>query len=168
MLDSLLNKIRTLQAGLQSGEIIRAAVLPFGEDVLNLQREQLAEGKASSGEDIRPYYSEDLKPSGYFRSTATAANYAAWKQDLGNPYGGNNRNPDAPNLYIVGKFYDELGVEFGTDSVAVVPRSGFASGIMAKYGSGTFGLMMSNWYRIFAEKGAYLRLMNEVKRKLYE
>ena len=168
MLESLLNRVMSLQAGMQSGEVIRAALLPHETDILETQKEQLAEGKASSGEDIRPYYSEDLKANGgYFHSVQTARNYAGWKVDIGNPYEVGNRNFDAPNLYINGKFYGELGIDFGADAVGVVPRTPYAAGIMAKYGTQTFGLMMSNWMRIFAEKGAYLDLMNEVKRRLY-
>lgn len=166
IIDDLLNRVTDVLNGLQGGEIPRLAVLPYGERIVDLQKEQLAEGKDASGEDLRPYYSEDLKPSGYFHSTATAANYAAWKAGIDNPYQAGTRNPDAPNLYINGKFYSEIGVQFGTDRVVIVPLTPFASQVMAKYGAGAFGLQMSRWNRIFAY-GAYNTLMNEVKRRLY-
>lgn len=161
-LDDILRAAQTIQAGLQGGDIPRLAVLPCEDDILNLQREQLAEGKAASGEDLRPYYSEDIKPTGYFNSTATAANYAAWKQTINNPYEAGARNPDAPNLFITGKFYDEIGVEFGSDRARIVALTPFAAQVMAKY-AGQFGLTYERWMTIMWEHGGYDRMLNEVK-----
>lgn len=153
--------------GLRTGEMVRNAVVMHGDDIMELQRMQLFEGKAASGEDIRPYYSEDLKPGGYFYSVESAGRYAAWKQDgIRYPYTA-NRNPDAPNLYINGRFHDEIGVEFGAESVGIVPLTPYAAGIVAKYGMATFGLMAKNWLAVFEEYGAYNELMNEIKSRLY-
>ena len=167
-LQDLIQRTESVLAGLQGGEIPRLAVLPYGDDILDLQRQQLAEGKAASGEDLRPYYSEDLKPTGYFNSGATAANYAAWKQTISNPYEAGNRNPDAPNLFITGKFYDELGVSFGSDMVHIVATSGFAAQIMAKYGAQSFGLSAESWSVIMWDRGGYERVLNEVKKILWQ
>lgn len=167
ILDDLLNRVTDVLNGLQGGEIPRLAVLPYGERIVDLQREQLAEGKAADGNDLRPYYSEDLRAGGgYFKSSQSAANYAAWKETIDNPYQAGERNADAPNLYINGKFYSELGVEFGTERARIVPLTPWAAGIVAKYGADSFGLQMRNWMRIFAE-GAMGDLMNEVRRRLY-
>ena len=118
---------------------------------------------AANGEDIRPYYSEDLKPSGYFYSVESAGRYSAWKQNgINYPYSA-NRNPDAPNLYINGRFHDELGVQFNADTVGIVGTTGYSKGIVAKYGTNTFGLMADNWRTIFVERGAYDELMNEIR-----
>ena len=161
-LQELYSRIEGVRDALHSGEIPRLAVLPYGDDILTLQREQLAEGKAASGEDLRPYYSEDIKPSGYFKSTATAANYAAWKQDINNPYEAGARNPDAPNLFITGKFYGEIGVEFAADMAHVIAHTPFAAQVMAKY-AGQFGLTYERWMTIMWEHGGYDRMLNEVK-----
>lgn len=166
ILSDLLNRVKSIESGLQSGSLVRDVLVGRGNQILDLQKKQLFEGKASSGEDIRPFYSEDLKPDGYFYTVESAGRYAAWKQSLNYPYQA-NRNPDAPNLYIVGKFHSELGVDFGVDAVGIVPTTIFASGIMAKYGMNTFGLMMSNWLAIFVDDGAYNDLMNEIKSVLY-
>ena len=168
ILDDLLNRVQSVSDGLQNGGLIRDVVLNHPDDILDLQREQLFEGKRADGEDIRPYYSEDLKPSGFFHSVESAGRYAGWKQTgINYPYTARNRNPDAPNLYINGKFHDELGVQFNSDSVGIIPTTSYASGIVAKYGIDTFGLMMENWMVVFVERGAYNELMNEIKQRLY-
>ena len=167
ILNDLRMRVQGVQDGLQTGEVVRNVLVRHGEEILDLQREQLFEGKASSGEDIRPYYSEDLKPKGYFHSVASAGRYAAWKQDgINYPYRA-NRNPDAPNLYINGRFHDELGVRFMADSMGIVPMTPYASQIMAKYGLRTFGLMAAKWKVLFEDKGAYRELLTEIKTRLY-
>lgn len=167
ILDELLARVESVREGLQTGEMVRDVVIRHPEDILDLQRQQLFAGLTSSGEDIRPYYSEDLKPGGYFHSVESAGRYAAWKQDgIPYPYSA-NRNPDAPNLYINGRFHSELDVQFNSDTVAVIGGTGYARKIIAKYGLSTFGLMPANWGRLFIEFGAYDELMKELKTRLY-
>jgi hypothetical protein len=166
LLEDLLQRVERVNDGLQGGELIRNVVVRHPDDILDLQKRQLFQGLASDGQDIRPYYSEDLKPGGWFYSVQTARNYAAWKQSLSYPYEA-ERNPDAPNLYIDGKFHDELGVEFRADSVEVVGTTAYAKGIVFKYGVTTFGLMPQNWNLIFEDYGGYYELMNELKTILY-
>ena len=97
----------------------------------------------------------------------SAGRYAAWKQDgINYPYSV-DRNPDAPNLYINGRFHDELGVQFNPATVGIVGTTPYSKGIVAKYGINTFGLMMANWMSIFIDHGAYNELMNELKTRLY-
>lgn len=168
ILNDLRTRVQFVNDSLQTGATIRNVIVRHPEDIMELQRVQLFEGKASNGEDIRPYYSEDLKPNGYFYSVDSAGRYAAWKQDgINYPYTASNRNPDAPNLFINGRFHSEIGVQFNADSVAVVPLTPYAMGIMAKYGINTFGLMQSNWLIIFVERGAYQEMLNEIKNILY-
>lgn len=168
ILNDLLTRVETVNDGLQTGATVRDVIILHPDDILELQRQQLFEGKRPDGEDIRPYYSEDLKPAGYFYSVESAERYAAWKKDgINYPYTANNRNPDAPNLYINGRFHDELGVQFGADAVGIVPTTGYAQKIMAKYGIDSFGLMMANWMAIFLEHGAYNELMDQIKQQLY-
>ena len=167
-LSLLLTAAQAVLDGLRGGDIPRLAVLPCEGEILDLQREQLAEGKASNGEDLRPYYSEDLRAGGgWFLSSASAANYASWKQSISNPYEAGERNPDAPNLFITGKFYGEIGVEFGSDRARIVPRTPFAAGVMAKYGAEAFGLTYGRWMDIMWNYGGYIRVMDEIKSRLY-
>jgi hypothetical protein len=60
-----------------------------------------------------------------------------------------------------------LGVQFFADSVGVVPLTPYATGIVAKYGMNTFGLMMERWAEIFQNRGAYNELMQRIKSTLY-
>lgn len=166
ILNDLLKRVQNVNEGLEQGGLIHDTVIDYGDDIMELQYLQLFQGLSSSGEDIRPYYSEDLKPSGYFYTVQAAENYAAWKTELDYPYSV-DRNPDAPNLYINGRFHSELGVEFGSETVAVVPETNYAQTIVDKYGIRTFGLMMSNWMVIFQERGGYDKLMNNIKEALY-
>lgn len=166
ILNNLLTKVTAIQDGLESGTILRDVLMKFPDDIMELQRNQLFEGKASSGDDIHPYYSEDLKPSGYFYSVESAWRYAAWKQSgISYPYTA-KRNPDAPNLYINGKFHDELGVQYGPDQIVIVPTTGYAQKIVEKYGLQTFGLTNENWMAVFIDRGAYDELLNELRRML--
>lgn len=166
ILNDLLDRVQGVNNGLESGEIVRDVMLGHPDDILDLQRQQLFAGLTSTGEDVRPYYSEDLKPGGYFTSVEKAKNYAAWKGRLNYPYNA-NRNPDAPNLYINGRFHDELGVQYDSDTVGIIGATSYAKGIVEKYGLRTFGLMISNWMVIFAERGALDELMNKIKTMLY-
>ena len=167
ILNDLMARIQGVNDGLQTGELVRNVIVQHPDDILDLQKEQLFSGLASNGQDIRPYYTEDLKPSGYFHSVETAKRYAAWKESgINYPYSA-NRNPDAPNLYINGRFHDELGVQFNAQTVGIVGTTGYSKEIIAKYGISTFGLMMSNWMAIFTERGAYNELMNDLRQRLY-
>lgn len=167
ILNDLRTRVQTVNDGLQSGELVRNAIVRHPDDILELQLQQLFSGLASSGKEIRPYYSEDLKPSGFFYSVESAGRYADWKLNgISYPYEA-NRNPDAPNLYINGRFHDELGVQFTADTVGVVPTTPYSAKIVAKYGINTFGLMMANWMVVFIERGAYNELMQEIKNQLY-
>lgn len=167
ILNDLLQRVQSINDGLEGGGIIRDVVIQYPDDILDLQKDQLFAGKRSDGQDIRPYYTEDLKSAGgYFYSVDTAKMYAAWKQTLDYPYNV-DRNPDAPNLYINGRFYDDLGVQFDAQTVAIVGTTGYSQGIIAKYGMDTFGLMWDNWNEIFINRGGYERLLEQIKLKLY-
>lgn len=168
ILNDLRSRVQQFNDGMETGVLVRDVLVNHGDDILDLQRIQLFEGKASNGQDIRPYYSEDLKPNGFFHSVQSAGRYAAWKLDgINYPYTARDRNPDAPNLFINGRFHDELGVEFLSDSVGIIPTTPYATGIVAKYGINTFGLMMQYWAELFKEYGAYNELMQRIKSTLY-
>ena len=167
ILNDLRTRVATVNNELTGGGMIRDVLVGHRSDILDLQKRQLFEGKASNGEDIRPYYSEDLKPGGYFHSRESAGRYAAWKMNgITYPYSA-NRNADAPNLYINGRFHKELDVVFLPESVAVQGMTSYAQQIVAKYGLNTFGLMPVNWSEIFANRGALAELMQQIKAKLY-
>lgn len=164
ILTDLLERVKGAQENLP--KMIGEVLYDHQTEILEAQKIQLLEGKASDGEDMRPYYSEDLKPNGYFYSAESAGRYAAWKKSLDYPYSV-QRNDDAPNLYINGKFHSELGLSFGAESLTVTADTGYAMGIMAKYGSEKFGLTMANWSVLFREKGLLNNLIDLFKQTIY-
>lgn len=165
ILNELRAKVQRVQDGLADGSLIRTVMETRGEDILEKQKIQLLRGLSSSGDDIHPFYSEDLKPEGRFYSVETAGRYAALKLSLSYPYSV-DRNPDAPNLYFNGRFHDDLAVVFDSESVSVVGTTGYARGIISKYGLGTFGLMPEYWNEIWAA-GAFADLLAGIKSELY-
>lgn len=148
------------------GSIIRQVLEPHGNEIVDLQRTQLLMGKASSGEDLHPFYSEDLKPQGWFWSRATAEKYRAWKQEINYPKSV-QRNADAPNLYITGVFHNDLNVNFGADSLAIVPDTAYAANIMAKYGVNVFGLCPMMWAVVWNDNGAREELIKRMRDLLW-
>ena len=165
-LDRLLQNARDLRSGMQ-GALVQKALIPHKDEIVEQQSIQLLEGKASDGNDLHPFYSEDLKPSGYFKTKQSAANYAAWKQQLSYPYSV-RRNQDAPNLYITGKFHSELDAEIGTEDVRIIADTAYAANIMGKYGYNVFGLSMLRWGIIFNEHGAKADLINVMRETLWQ
>ena len=165
-IDGLLTNARALRQDMQQGRLVREVLMRHGEHIVEQQRIQLLMGKGSDGKDLHPFYSEDVKPSGYFKSGASAKQYAAWKQTLSYPYSV-QRNPDAPNLYITGVFHDDLNVEFRSDSLAIVPDTAYAANIMAKYGFGIFGLNAEMWSVIWDDFGAKDDLIKAMKNVLW-
>lgn len=164
VLNDIKARVEKAREGLQS-YLVRFVLKEHTSDILELQSKQLLQGKASNGEDIRPYYSEDIKPRGYFRNTESAGRYSVWKEGLSYPYSV-QRNPDAPNLYINGKFHSELDVLFDRDCVEVTGASFYAQKIIDKYGVKTFGLMQEYWNEIFRERGALGELIESFKNEL--
>lgn len=166
ILEQLKARVEQVQEGLASGSFVREVISTHGEDILAYQRHQLLRGLASSGEDMRPYYSEDLKPMGRFYSVETAGRYAALKQDgIRYPYSV-DRNPDAPNLYFNGRFHEELGVQFDAAVVAIVGTTSYAKKIISKYGESSFGLMAEYWGKVWEDCGAYAELLTKLKDEL--
>lgn len=165
-LTTLLRNAEMLQSAMDRGIFLQVVLNDRREEIIASQREQLLEGKDSDGNDMRPYYSEDLKPNGWFHSKESAMRYALWKK-TGISYPVNvQRNTDAPNLYINGMFHNDLEARAGSTSVGVYPKTSYAAGIMAKYGMNKFGLTSERWRKVLEDcKDRILQLM---KQELYE
>lgn len=166
ILNDLLNRVSDVNDGITSGSLIRDVIVNYESDIMDKQREQLFSGKTANGDDIRPYYTEDLQPGGYFKSRESALRYAEWKRSLSYPVQV-TRNDDAPNLYVNGKFHSELGVEFGPDIMTIDGLTGYAKQIVAKYGLQQFGLSPERWVDIF-ESGALADITNSIKNILWQ
>ena len=165
-ISELLNNAIKLNEGLQNGTMIKNVLSQHEDAIMELQKHQLFAGMASNGDDLHPYYTEDLQPSGYFKSIDSAKRYAAWKETLNYPYSA-NRNTNAPNLYINGRFHSELDVTFDNTGVKIDGATMYAKNIVAKYGLQVFGLTKENWSDIWWEKGAYNELLGNVKKQLF-
>ena len=155
-----------LDRQMQDGSLVRGVLRNHADDIMEQQHIQLMEGKGSDGNDLRPYYTEDVQPSGYFKTVASARNYMAWKETLNYPYSV-TRNSNAPNLYINGRFYSEMEVRFEAETLGIYPTSGFASEIMEKYGLHRFGLSALRWQVMMEEKGVKDEIQNEMRKLLY-
>ena len=165
-LTTLIRNAEMLQSAMDRGIFLQVVLNDRREEIIASQREQLLEGKDSDGNDMRPYYSEDLKPNGWFHSKESAMRYAMWKK-TGISYPVDvQRNTDAPNLYINGMFHNDLEARAGSTSVGVYPKTSYAAGIMAKYGMNKFGLTSERWRKVLDDcKDRILQLM---KQELYE
>ena len=53
---------RQLQQQMQDGSLVRGILREHEQDIMEQQHIQLLEGKGSDGQDLRPYYTEDLQP----------------------------------------------------------------------------------------------------------
>lgn len=153
---------------MDDGSLVREVLQGHEEEIMQQQHIQLLEGKGSDDNDLRPYYTEDIKPHGYFNSVQTASNYMAWKESLAYPYQVSRGNSNAPNLYVNGRFYDEMEVRFGTDALAIAPKTGYAADIMNKYGLTRFGLSQLKWATMMYEKGVINDIQKRMKEILYE
>lgn len=165
-LTALIRNAEMLQSAMDRGIFLQVVLNDRREEIIASQREQLLEGKDSDGNDMRPYYSEDLKPNGWFHSKESAMRYAMWKK-TGISYPVDvQRNTDAPNLYINGKFHGEMEVRAGSTSVGVYPKTLYAATIMGKYGMNKFGLTSERWRKVLDDcKDRIIQLM---KQELYE
>lgn len=164
---NILERVEGVAAALASGELVRRHLEPLAAAIEDMQRRQLFAGKASSGDDIHPFYSEDLKPAGYFNSRESAARYVAWKDEFVHvPVTVAGRNPDAPNLYINGRFHDELAARFTSEGVEIYATSAYSRQIVDKYGRETFGLSAESWAQLFAAEGFVERLRTAIIEQL--
>jgi hypothetical protein len=85
-------------------DLIIDEVMEENEFIVSSIKDQLWDGQTGTGADIRPYYSEDP----FFKTKKQAIGYKNWKAKITpNP----RRNPDAPNLFINGYFYDTIGAK---------------------------------------------------------
>lgn len=154
LISTILQRARECASYLGSGAAVIEQLSPMDGRILDLQSQQLLEGKRPDGSDIRPYYSEDPyfnEPGRFFHNPDA---YKAWKST--NPesaaaWNNPKRKEDAPNLYINGRFHSELGCYFEADGILITGATAYAAGIVRKYGAGTFGLSMERWNGLMHE-----------------
>lgn len=158
MIDSLIERVTALRNALRSGEIVREVLVDKADYLVGRQQAQLWDGKNSSGEDLHPTYLQDP----YFKSQESARRYMAWKGKI-TPNA--KRSPEVPNLYINGKFYDELEVRFNKTGIVFDGATAYARKIVRKYGREQFGLMRPTWDEIMQDNKT--QIMNRAKEIIY-
>lgn len=159
---------KSLSRQMDDGSLVREVLTEHEEGIMQEQHIQLLEGKDSDDNDMRPYYTEDLQPHGHFKSVQSASAYMVWKESLNYPYQVTRGNSNAPNLYINGRFYNEMEVKFDLDNMAIVPSTPYAGEIMNKYGLGKFGLSALHWDKLMYEGGVLNDIQNKIKSILYD
>lgn len=153
MLEQIIQGLENYRDNLVS--YVRESLEASSQELLEEQREQLFEGKASDGANLRPLYSEDLKANGgYFKSPESARSYANYKATKVNyPSNANlKRDVDAPNLYINGQFHSQIVVEFTQETMTFTSSTPKGMEIMAKYGMDAFGLEETRMQRILDDR----------------
>ena len=149
------------------------------EDLLGLQRDQLASGLNSNGGEMQPPYPQDLKPGGYFHTQSAAERYSEWKDRMQVPvyYKQTARKHNVPNLYINGtdrngrpirnggRFYSEIVVDVDESRIFFHGSTDYSEGIMAKFGVDNFGLNEEYW-RYILENGILDSLIEKLRSNL--
>lgn len=96
------------------------------DEIVELNRDQLWDGKDALGNDITPSYLDDP----YFKTKEAAAAYMRWKQKITpNP----DRKPETPNMYINGSFYKSLKLDPGTEDFSIKTDSPLGRKIDQKF-----------------------------------
>lgn len=149
------------------GEIMADILSDREDELLGRQRDQLASGLDSEGEDIIPSYSQDIKPTGYFNTVSAAERYAAWKQNINVPLYDRRfeRDPDSPNLFVSGKFHSELAVDVSNSEILFYGGTPYAENIINRYGLDKFGLNEQFW-RMVMENGVITELRTKMREYL--
>jgi hypothetical protein len=92
------------------------------DKVIELQQEQMMEGKGVDGEFIRPFYSENP----YFKTPEAAHKYALWKAKI-TP---NSKRPlDVPNLYINGYYQGSIKARVSAKTLAIGSDSSISDAV---------------------------------------
>jgi dihydroorotase len=102
-------------------------------EFIALNREQLLEGRLSTGDDISPSYFEDP----YFKTPESAKRYSDWKDKI-TPHP--KRNKGTPNLFIIGSFHQSIGMEVDGDEFEMMSDYKDAGSILSKFSEDIFGL----------------------------
>lgn len=97
--------------GIDTDQVIYQVMQDSEQDIVDLNREQMYDGKTNLDTNIRPLYIEDP----YFKGDIIRAQaYSDWKDSI-TP--NSRRNPGVPNLYINGFFHSSIRVTVLPDTI---------------------------------------------------
>jgi hypothetical protein len=114
-------------------EIASAALSKHTDDMAEMTRQQLLEGKLSTGKDISPTYLEDP----YFKSKDAAQRYSDWKDKI-TP--NQKRKKGVPNLIITGPFHNSIQVDIKGEDFVYQSSFKNSADILNKFSEDIFGL----------------------------
>lgn len=130
-LQEIITRFEELDSQLE--QIIVDVLTDEKQHILDLNREQLYDGKNSEGIDLSPTYYEDP----YFKSLEQAVGYSDWKDKITpNP----RRTQGVANLFINGFFYKSIDVTINKDGLRFNSSFDDENEISNKYGGNIFGL----------------------------
>ncbi|MGN6416147.1 MAG: hypothetical protein ACTHMC_01555 [Pseudobacter sp.] len=126
---ALLEKYRRVNVEMVTSESVNNTK----EEMLELNLEQMMEGKTRTGEDITPSYLDDP----YFKSRESAQRYSDWKDEITpNP----KRTPGTPNYYINGMYHGTIKITVNGDKIEFNSDFPGARDIERKSGEIIYGL----------------------------
>src|ERR1044072_1903301 len=103
-------KNRLISLKKQTEEVAATSIRKTGANLVQLNREQMMEGKRRDGKDISPSYFEDP----WFKSIESAKAYSEWKDRI-TP--NSKRKKGVPNLFIVGTFHNSISIDVTGESI---------------------------------------------------
>jgi hypothetical protein len=121
---------------LESLNIEQAAIEAFQEHkgrYLILNKEQLLEGKLSTGQDLHPLYFNDP----FFKTPEAAKRYSDWKDKI-TPH--SKRKKGVPNLYIIGTYHGSIQLEIVGNEYELHSEYKDAASIESKFTNNIYGL----------------------------
>lgn len=152
------NKLKGVDLWNESMDIM---ISDLSEDMVQMNKDQLWDGKTTEGVNITPGYMEDP----YFETPKKGQNYAIWKKKIsGNPA----RSFNTPNFFIDGRLvYDTLKVKKNADHLEIEPDGSYdgsrAADFDKKY-KNIYGLTRNNLNIIIEKLKPKLKV--RIKQKL--
>ena len=125
---------------------IAGATISESKDlILAKNREQLLEGKLSTGKDITPSYLDDP----YFKSKEAAQRYSDWKDEITpNP----KRKKGTPNLIITGPYHRSIDLKVTGEDFEFLSSFKNAKDIEKKFTENVYGLDDDNKEELIDER----------------
>lgn len=129
---STISKLISNLSSVKLENVLQEEIADKSEELLDAQRNQLLEGKLSTGLDITPSYLDDP----FFKSRESAQRYSNWKDKITpNP----KRKKGTPNLYIIGTLHSSISVALTAKS-AVFDLAFKKPDIISKFTENILGL----------------------------
>lgn len=124
--------------------IAGATIAESKELILAKNRQQLMEGRLSTGKDITPSYLDDP----YFKSREAAQRYSDWKDEITpNP----KRKKGTPNYFITGPYHRSIDLKVTGEDFEFHSSFKAAQSIEKKVGDDIYGLTDESKEDVIAE-----------------